>query len=237
MVTKEQIVAWIEDYAKRIEENKAYLTKLDAAIGDADHGINMSRGFRAVMEKLPTVKDKDIGTVLKTTGMSLVSTVGGAGGPLYGTLFMRAGMSVDKQEELSEEDLVELFDAALQGVMQRGKSEPGQKTMIDAIKPGLDALREAVENGADTTEAMKQATDAAYQGVKDTIPLLAKKGRASYLGERSRGHQDPGATSSFMLFQSLYSVLSPEQVNYVLEEAQDVDMEDVEDIEPAVDEE
>ncbi len=234
MVTKEQIATWLENYARRIEENKVYLTKLDAAIGDADHGINMSRGFRAVMEKLPSVKDKDIGTILKTTGMSLVSTVGGAGGPLYGTLFMQAGMAVDKQEELSDKDLVKLFEAALQGVMQRGRSQPGQKTMIDAIRPGLDALQEAVEEGAGTAEAMKRATDAAFQGMKDTIPMIAQKGRASYLGERSRGHQDPGATSSFMLFQALYDVLTPEQVNWVLEEAREVSVEDLEEIEPAV---
>jgi len=206
VVTREEVVAWLKAYARVLEENKEYLTELDAAIGDADHGINMDRGFKAVLQKLPAVEDKDIGTILKTTGMALVSTVGGAGGPLYGTFFMRAGMAVDAKEVLNLEDVVALFEAALEGVVQRGKAALGDKTMVDAITPAVNALKEALAEGADLKEALRRATEAAEKGMKDTIPMLAKKGRASYLGERSIGHQDPGATSSYLIFRTAYEL-------------------------------
>jgi dihydroxyacetone kinase-like protein len=189
-----------------IDENKKRLTKLDAAIGDADHGINMDRGFKSILKKVPSVEDKDAGTILKTAGMALVSSVGGAGGPLYGTAFMQAGMAVAGTYELEARDILAALDSALKGVVMRGKANLGDKTMVDAITPAVEAMREALENGAGTVEALDEAAAAAKQGMTDTIPMLAKKGRASYLGERSIGHQDPGATSSYLLIQTMADV-------------------------------
>lgn len=200
-ITTDDVLEFLQRSADVLHENKEYLTDLDSAIGDADHGINMDRGFQTILKKLPPVKDKDAGTILKTSGMALVSSVGGAGGPLYGTAFMQAGMAVSGKYELTAEDVLAALDAALKGVMMRGKSKPGEKTMIDAIDPAITAMREALENGAGTLEALEKATAAAEQGMKDTIPMLAMKGRASYLGERSIGHQDPGATSSYLLIR------------------------------------
>lgn len=208
MITKDQIVHWLQTTAAVLEENKQYLTELDAAIGDADHGINMDRGFRKVMTQLPGVADKDIGSILKTTGMALISSVGGAGGPLYGTLFMRAGMAVDAKHELTDEDLAALLQAAVEGVVQRGKAALGDKTMVDALSPASEAFKQALEKDTDTVKALGQAVAAAEKGMKDTIPMLAKKGRASYLGERSIGHQDPGATSSHLILKALLDVAS-----------------------------
>jgi dihydroxyacetone kinase-like protein len=194
-----------------IAENKQRLTKLDAAIGDADHGINMDRGFQNILKKVPSVEDKDAGTILKTAGMALVSSVGGAGGPLYGTAFMQAGMAVAGKHELEAEDILAALDSALKGVVMRGKANLGDKTMVDAITPAVEAMGEAVENGADTLEGLDAAAAAAKQGMTDTIPMLAKKGRASYLGERSIGHQDPGATSSYLLIQTMADVAREKQ--------------------------
>jgi dihydroxyacetone kinase-like protein len=190
-----------------MDENKSYLTELDSPIGDADHGINMNRGFKKVMEKLPSVADKDIGNVLKTTGMTLISSVGGASGPLYGTFFMRSGMAVDAKEELTGEDLGVMLQAGVDGVVQRGRAQPGDKTMIDAWNPAMAAYHQALVDGDDTLTALRKATDAAEQGMKDTIPLQARKGRASYLGERSIGHQDPGATSSYLMLKALLDTI------------------------------
>jgi dihydroxyacetone kinase-like protein len=206
-VTKAQIIAWLEGLAAVYAENKTFLTQLDSDIGDADHGINMDRGFRKVAEKLPSVADKDIGNILKTTGMTLMSTVGGASGPLYGTFFMRAATAVDAKEALDNEDLTALFDAAVQGVAKRGRAVLGDKTMIDALTPAVAAMKAAVEAGQDTNAVLEAATNAAEQGVQDTIPLQARKGRASYLGERSIGHQDPGATSSWLMLNTLLEVV------------------------------
>ena len=202
-ITTVDVVDCLRRMVDVIHENKGYLTDLDAAIGDADHGINMDRGFRKVLEKLPGLEGKDVGTVLKTVGMTLVSSVGGAGGPLYGTAFMQAGAAVAGKHELEAGDLLAVMDAALKGVMMRGRSKAGEKTMIDAIAPAVAAMREALENGASTQEILEQAAAAAEQGMKDTIPMQALKGRASYLGERSIGHQDPGATSSFLLIRTM----------------------------------
>lgn len=207
MVTRDQIVAWLREVARVLEENRDYLTQLDAAIGDADHGINMDRGFKKVMSQLPTVEDKDIGSILKTTGMALLSSVGGAGGPLYGTFFIRAGMAVDRKMELTDEDLVAMLEAAVDGVIQRGRAQPGDKTMVDALLPAVEALKQAFAEGADTLTALERAVAAAEKGMKDTIPMVAKKGRASYLGERSAGHQDPGATSSYLILKALLDTL------------------------------
>ncbi|MEJ2747647.1 MAG: dihydroxyacetone kinase subunit DhaL [Anaerolineae bacterium] len=207
MVTKDQIVKWLEKSAAVLNENKDYLTQLDSAIGDADHGTNMARGFKKVMEKLPSVADKDIGNILKTTGMTLISSVGGASGPLYGTFFMRSGMAMAAKEELSDEDLLKLLEAGVEGIVQRGRAQLEDKTMIDAWYPALEALRTAMENGSSTVEALKAGVAGADKGMKATIPLQAKKGRASYLGERSIGHQDPGATSSYLLLNALLETI------------------------------
>jgi dihydroxyacetone kinase-like protein len=207
VVTRDDILAWLKCYRQTLGENKDYLTRLDSAIGDADHGANMDRGFAAVMDKLPSVADKDIGAILKASGMTLVSTVGGAGGPLYGTWFMRAGMALDGKTEVTAEDLLAAFQAGLAGVQQRGKATTGEKTMVDAMTPACQAMQASLANGADMTAALEAAATAAEQGMKDTIPMLATKGRASYLGERSIGHQDPGATSSAMLFRCAADLL------------------------------
>ena len=206
-VSKNQIVQWLETTAAVLKENKEYLTELDAAIGDADHGINMDRGFRKVMEKLPSVADKDIGNILKTIGMTLISSVGGAAGPLYGTFYMRSGMAVAAKEELDNGDVVKMLQAGVDGIVQRGRAQLEDKTMFDAWAPALEALNGSLDNGDDLVAAMRSAVAAAEQGMKDTIPLQAKKGRASYLGERSIGHQDPGATSSYLILNALLGAI------------------------------
>lgn len=203
MVTKEQILRWLNKTAAVLADNKTYLTELDSAIGDADHGINMDRGFRKVMEKLPTVSDQDIGNILRATGMTLISSVGGASGPLYGTFYMRGGMAVSAREQLDAGELYEMLNAGVAGIVQRGRPELGDKTMYDAWAPALTAYKKAQESGADTVTALRAAVDACEQGMKATIPLQARKGRASYLGERSIGHQDPGATSSYLILNAL----------------------------------
>jgi dihydroxyacetone kinase-like protein len=206
-MNKEQILQWLQAFASEIEQNKDYLTELDAAIGDADHGINMDRGFKKVMSRLPSVADKDIGSILKTVSMTLISNVGGASGPLYGTLFLRAGTAVAGKQELTNQDVVSLLQAGLDSVLQRGKAQLGDKTMVDALSPAVIAFQQTVGEGKNTLEAMQQAVAAAEQGMKNTIPMLAKKGRASYLGERSIGHQDPGATSFYLMLKSLLVTL------------------------------
>jgi dihydroxyacetone kinase-like protein len=206
-ITRNQIVQWLENTAAVLSENKEYLTQLDAAIGVADHGINMDRGFKKVMEKLPSVADKDIGNILKTTGMTLMSSVGGAAGPLYGTFYLRSGMAMASKEELDNSDLVKMLQAGVDGVVQRGRPNLGDKTMYDAWAPAMEALKTAVANGDSLLTALQVAVAASEQGMKDTIPLQAKKGRASYLGERSIGHQDPGATSSYLILNALLETL------------------------------
>jgi dihydroxyacetone kinase-like protein len=208
MVSKEQIIQWIQAIALVLEQNKEYLTELDAAIGDADHGINMNRGFQKVISQLPSVADKDIGSILKTVSMTLISSVGGASGPLYGTMFLRASTAVAGKSELTDEDMVALLQAAVDGIIQRGKANLGDKTMLDALSPASDTFKQAVANGASTQEALQQAVAAAEEGMKNTIPLVAKKGRASYLGDRSANHQDPGATSAYLILKTLLETVS-----------------------------
>ncbi len=203
-----QIIQWLQKFADAIEENKDYLTELDAAIGDADHGINMDRGFKKVMEKLPAVIDQDIGNILKTVSMTLISSIGGASGPLYGTFFLRGSTAVMGKQELTPEDTLKMLQAGLEGVIQRGKAQLGDKTMVDALSPAVESFERAVGDGKTTQEAMENAIAAAEQGMKDTIPIIAKKGRASYLGERSIGHQDPGATSTYLMLRSLFETFS-----------------------------
>ena len=206
-MTNEDILRWLERIADVLHENAAYLTQLDSAIGDADHGINMDRGFTAVRAKFPTMATMVIATQLKTVGTTLVSTVGGASGPLYGTAFLRAGVAVAGKQQLGPANLVALLEAFLGGIVARGKAQPGEKTMVDALTPALAAAKEALNEGLPLKELSSRATQAAEEGMKATIPLLATKGRASYLGERSVGHQDPGATSSWLILRSLTEVL------------------------------
>jgi phosphoenolpyruvate---glycerone phosphotransferase subunit DhaL len=205
-----QVVGWVEAFSSTVAENKEYLTRLDSAIGDADHGINMDRGMKAVMAKLDGLEGDDIGALLKTVGMTLVSTVGGAGGPLYGTLFLQMGMATSGKNELEPEDWVAALDAAVKGVQMRGKAEPGDKTMVDALIPARDAFSAALAEGASFEEALRRSAQASEEGMLATTPLVAKKGRASYLGERSAGHQDPGATSSQLLIKTAAEEWAPE---------------------------
>ena len=202
-ITTEDTLRWLKQLAQVLHENRDYLTQLDSPIGDADHGINMDRGFKAVTEKLPAMASMDIGSILKTVGTTLVSTVGGASGPLYGTAFLRAGMATSGKLELYEADFVGMLEAALEGIKARGKAQPGEKTMVDALTPALAAAKEAEAQNLGLSQMLRRASDAAEVGMKATIPLLATKGRASYLGERSIGHQDPGATSSWLMLKTL----------------------------------
>jgi len=201
-VSSGQVADWIRAFAAAVAENKEYLTELDAAIGDADHGINMNRGMQAVLGKLDAAAQSDVGAELKTVGMTLVSTVGGASGPLYGTLFLQMGSSAAGKSDLSAEDWSAALHAGVAGVQSRGKAEPGDKTMLDALIPAVDALSGALAEGATLTDALQRSAQAAHSGMEATIPLVARKGRASYLGERSANHQDPGATSSWLLLRT-----------------------------------
>ncbi len=201
MTSKQQVFEWLQMLAQVYAENKTHLTQLDSAIGDADHGINMARGFAAVIEKL-SGQDQPLGAALKTTGMTLVQSVGGAAGPLYGTFFLRAAGSCRDKTALEPQDIVGMFEAGVDGVRQRGKAEPGDKTMIDALDPAVDAMKKALAAGEDLKSILEKGRAAAEQGVQDSIPLVARKGRASYLGERSAGHQDPGATSSHLMLKA-----------------------------------
>lgn len=201
------ILAIIEAIAKRIEAQKDFLTELDNEIGDGDHGINLARGFKAVEGKLPTFADKDIGAILKGVGTALVSTVGGASGPLYGTAFMKAGNVCKGKTSLTAEDFAAALDAAINGVKMRGKAVEGEKTMLDALCPAYKAIKDGIDGGKDLIDALADGVDAAAKGVEYTKTIIATKGRASYLKERSIGHQDPGATSSLYMLQTTLEVL------------------------------
>ena len=196
MVSTQQLLDIIARMSDIIQENKDFLTELDMPIGDSDHGINMARGFQAVAAKLPTLEGKDAGTILKTVGMTLVSTVGGASGPLYGTAFMKAGAKMAGKTELGLDDLLVMLHEAVEGIKMRGKSTTGEQTMLDAMVPALEAMKAASGTPA---EVLAAGLKAAQDGVEATKGMIATKGRASYLGERSLGHQDPGATSFTLL--------------------------------------
>lgn len=198
-----QMAAIIKGMAKKIEAEKDYLTQLDNEIGDGDHGINLARGFETVEKKLPSLAGGDIGALLKGVGMQLVSTVGGASGPLYGTAFMKAGMACKGLTELDGPAFVKAMEAAVDGIKMRGKATEGEKTMLDALCPALKVMQDEVAAGKSLKEALQDAAVAAEKGVEYTKTIIATKGRASYLGERSLGHQDPGATSSLYLLQVL----------------------------------
>jgi dihydroxyacetone kinase-like protein len=201
-ISRDAVVAWIEAVAAIVNANQDDLTRLDADIGDADHGSNLERGFQTVASKLPSVADKDIGTVLKTVGMTLVSTVGGASGPLYGTFFLQMGATATSKLELTLADWVTALEAGVGGIVMRGKANLGDKTMVDALTPALAALKTAAADGVPLPLALRRSAEAAEDGMLATIPLVARKGRASYLCERSAGHQDPGATSAHLLLKA-----------------------------------
>ncbi len=190
-----------KEVSKKIIESKKYLTELDSAIGDGDHGINMARGFKEVKKELEENEFESSSNLLKKISMRLISQVGGASGPLYGTAFLKASQTVE--EELSLENMVEVGKAVIDGIQQRGSAELEDKTMLDAIIPAVNSLEESYEAGENLETALKKCQQAAEQGMKNTIPLVAKKGRASYLGDRSKGHQDPGATSSYIIIKTM----------------------------------
>lgn len=207
-IRQADILEWMKAFAQVLAHNREYLTQLDSAIGDADHGANMDRGFQAVLAKIPDLTGQDIGAIFKAVGMTLLSTVGGAAGPLYGTLFLQLGAATAGKMEISLEEIAAGLESGIAGVQKRGKAEPGDKTMIDALLPALDALKGAAAEGRPVPEALMASAEAAKRGMEATIPLVARKGRASYLGERSAGHQDPGATSSYLLMQSAADTLA-----------------------------
>lgn len=190
--------------SEKIDKNKEYLTELDAAIGDGDHGLNMSKGFKAVSDKLKAEEDDNIGNIFKNTGMTLVSNVGGASGPLYGTAFMKASMALKDKNEIDINDFLSALKLALEGIKSRGKSTEGEKTMIDALSPAIKSMEDSIKNGDSYIEVLEKGKDAALEGVEFTKTINATKGRASYLGDRSIGHQDPGATSCFYILETIY---------------------------------
>jgi phosphoenolpyruvate---glycerone phosphotransferase subunit DhaL len=203
-IDRDRTLAWMQRFAEEMAEHRQELVRLDTAIGDGDHGTNMNRGMQKALEKLQASEQADPGAVLKTVAMALVSSVGGAAGPLYGTLLLQMGTAMAGQAEVDQAGFVTAWGAGLVGVKARGKAQLGDKTMIDALTPAIDALEQA----ADLTAGLTAAVDAAEQGMNATTPLVARKGRASYLGDRSAGHQDPGATSTYYLFKSAAETLA-----------------------------
>jgi len=199
---QEAVADWLRRFAAAVAEHKAELVRLDTAIGDGDHGTNMDRGMRKVVEKLDGMDATDVGATLKAVGMTLVSSVGGAAGPLYGTLFLQMGTSAAGRDSLDLDGWTAALGAGVEGVKMRGKAQPGDKTMLDALTPAVEALRGAAGEGTSLPDALTRSADAAREGMEATIPLEARKGRASYLGPRSVGHQDPGATSSHLLLRA-----------------------------------
>ncbi|GAA2648354.1 dihydroxyacetone kinase subunit DhaL [Paractinoplanes durhamensis] len=202
------LLAWVREFARLIEEHRDLLTELDSAIGDADHGVNLHRGMSAVVAALAEDTPDRPAELFKRTGMTLVSTVGGASGPLYGTAFLRMSAAAGDAETLDGADVAKILRAALDGVVARGKAQAGDKTMYDALAPAVAGLEEAVGNGQPLSHALGIAVRAAEQGREATIPMVARKGRASYLGERSAGHPDPGATSVTLLVVAAAAALA-----------------------------
>ena len=208
-ISTEALAAWIREFATQVTANHALLTQLDAAIGDADHGSNMDRGMAAAVAALDTLAASSPGVLLKRVGMTLVSTVGGASGPLYGTFFLQMAAASGDKECLDAATFADALRSGLIGVVARGKAEAGDKTMFDALSPAVDALDATLSAGADLDVALDAAASAAAAGRDATVAMLARKGRASYLGTRSVGHQDPGATSIALLMDAAAAVLTP----------------------------
>ena len=207
-VSLERLETWLSRFTELVTENRSYLTELDSAIGDADHGSNMARGMAAVLEKTAAAPSSAVNELFKLVGMTLVTSVGGASGPLYGTFFLRFGTTAGAVTELDSAGLAAALRAGLGGVFARGKAELGDKTMFDAMSPAIDAFDAEIAAGADVTASAAGAAAAAAAGRDATEPLVARKGRASYLGDRSAGHLDPGATSTAFLFQALAEALA-----------------------------
>ena len=205
-LTKQQVVDWLMCCGEVFTQQRDFLTRLDTEIGDSDHGLNMNRGFNKVVEKLPSVADKDIGFILKNTGMTLLSSVGGASGPLFGTFFIRAAQSTNAKQSLDLAELHQMMQEGVEGVVMRGKAEPGDKTMCDVWWPVVESLGQSAQQQLSVAEALQRASERAEQAVESTITMQARKGRASYLGERSIGHQDPGATSVMLMMKTLAAV-------------------------------
>ncbi len=201
MSATETTLEVIKEMAAAMEEHRRYLTKLDSEIGDGDHGTNMHRGFQAALDRLEGTEPASPADALKAVSTALVGKVGGAAGPLYGTAFLRASSALSSKEEISAEDAAEALEAALGGIKQRGKAEVGDKTMVDALEPAVTAAKEAASGGS-VAEVFRAAAEAAREGAESTVPLTARKGRASYLGARSAGHKDPGATSTHLLLDA-----------------------------------
>lgn len=199
---------WISRFSVAVAEHKGWLTELDSAIGDADHGANMARGMEAVVEKLGAGAPEHIDELLKTVGMTLVSSVGGASGPLYGTFFLRVGAGAGAVSEVEGATFAAALRAGLEGIVARGKAERGDKTMLDALAPAVDEWESGTAQGTDLAEVARAAATAAAHGRDATQALVARKGRASYLGERSAGHLDPGAASTALLFDALSAAIS-----------------------------
>ena len=193
--------AVVEEMAAAMEENRRRLTKLDSEIGDGDHGNNMHRGFQAALERLNAADPSTPADVLKAVSMALISKVGGAAGPLYGTAFLRASTALGSGEEISADDAAGALEAALGGIKQRGKAEVGDKTIVDALQPAVEAAKEAAGEGS-VAGVFRAAAGAAEEGAESTVPMTARRGRASYLGARAQGHQDPGATSTYLLLEA-----------------------------------
>lgn len=206
-IDTDEMLKVIENIAKTVEENKDYLTRLDSEIGDGDLSINLNRGFTEVRRKLAQLKGKDAGTILKTVGSTLIESVGGAVGPLYGVAFMKAGGVVEGKLEIDLSDLVRMFEVAEQGIVGIGSAKLGEKTMLDAVHPAVEALKEAASKNYTLLKAFEQSVKAAERGMKNTIQMVAKKGRSMYLGERARGHQDVGATSCYLMLKSVLDTL------------------------------
>jgi dihydroxyacetone kinase-like protein len=191
----------VREMAAAMEENRRQLTKLDSEIGDGDHGNNMNRGFKAALERLDGAGPSTPADVLKAVSVALISRVGGAAGPLYGTAFLRASTALADKEEVSADDASEALEAALGGIKQRGKAEVGDKTIVDALDPAVEAAKEAAGEGS-VAGVLRAAAEAAKDGAESTVPMTARRGRASYLGARAEGHKDPGATSTYMLLDA-----------------------------------
>lgn len=201
------IRAWLTECARVVEANRDHLTALDAAIGDADHGVNLYRGFTAAQAAVAEKNPASPGQVLTAVGNTLVSKVGGASGPLYGTAFRRAGKALGSEPEVTAEQFGEALEAAAAGVRELGAAAPGDKTMVDALAPAVEAFQAAVRAGQSIDRAALAAAEAAESGAEATIPMQAQRGRASYLGARSVGHQDPGATSTALLLRALVTAV------------------------------
>lgn len=206
-ITNEDTLKILEELANIIEDKKEYLTQLDSVIGDGDHGINLCRGFTEVRNKLRDLEGRDIGTILKTVGSVLVSSVGGAVGPLYGVAFIRAGDVAMGKYQVDLKDLVRLFSAAEEGIISIGGAKVGEKTVLDALHPAVEALREASEKNLTLIDSLEKSVNAGEEGMKSTTEMLAKKGRSIYLGERARGHQDVGASSCYLILRSALETL------------------------------